>query len=250
MHHGLVFGLALSVASTVVLLRALQERRLVETERGRIAVGWLIVEDIAMVLALVLLPVLADTLKGGAGQSLGVMALLWPLVLTLAKVAGFVVLMLIVGRRVIPWIMHWVAHTGSRELVIDTDADALGTLTADRVETIRGNAVNKEVLIAANLAAARCLLVAAPDAFEGGYAVEFGRKANPQLTIIARSHSEDETAHLKKYGATEVVMGEHEIAKAMIAGIPPRLDVADPPSAAAKPQTTGVDGAAPSSAPA
>ena len=56
--------------------------------------------------------------------------------------------------------------------------------------------------------------------------MEFGRKANPQLTIIARSHSEDETAHLKKHGATEVVMGEHEIAKAMIAGIPPSLDAA------------------------
>ena len=64
---GLVFGLALSVASTVVLLRALQERRLVETERGRIAVGWLIVEDIAMVLALVLLPVVAGLLQGEAG---------------------------------------------------------------------------------------------------------------------------------------------------------------------------------------
>ncbi len=112
---GLVFGLALSVASTVVLLRALQERRLVETERGRIAVGWLIVEDIAMVLALVLLPVLADTLKSG-GQSLTWDELLWPLALTLAKVAAFVVIMLMVGRRVIPWIMHWVAHTGSREL--------------------------------------------------------------------------------------------------------------------------------------
>ena len=61
---GLVFGLALSVASTVVLLRALQERRLIDTERGRIAVGWLIVEDLAMVLALVLLPALAGVLGG------------------------------------------------------------------------------------------------------------------------------------------------------------------------------------------
>ena len=70
---GLVFGLALSVASTVVLLRAMQERRLIETERGRIAVGWLIVEDIAMVLALVLLPVVAGLLgarsEGGAAVS-------------------------------------------------------------------------------------------------------------------------------------------------------------------------------------
>ena len=61
---GLVFGLALSVASTVVLLRALQERRLVETERGRIAVGWLVVEDFVMILALVLLPALASIVKG------------------------------------------------------------------------------------------------------------------------------------------------------------------------------------------
>ena len=63
---GLVFGLALSVASTVVLLRALQERRLVETERGRIAVGWLVVEDFVMILTLVLLPALAGVLKGNA----------------------------------------------------------------------------------------------------------------------------------------------------------------------------------------
>jgi CPA2 family monovalent cation:H+ antiporter-2 len=452
---GLVFGLALSVASTVVLLRALQERRLVETERGRIAVGWLIVEDIAMVLALVLLPVLADTLKSG-GQDLTWDQLLWPLALTLAKVTAFVVIMLIVGRRVIPWIMHWVAHTGSRELfrlavlaialgvafgaavlfdvsfalgaffagmilaeselsqraaqetlplrdafavlffvsvgmlvdpmivvreplpvlatlliivlgksiaaylivrlfryppstavtisaslaqigefsfilaglgvtlallppdardlilagailsillnplffamldrylakekprmkeeeetrrratrepipqtrltdhvvllgygrvgrfvaprvieaglpllVIDTDAEALKRLTGERVETLRGNVVNKEVLAAANLANARCLLVAVPDAFEGGFAAELGRKANPALPIIARSHSEDETAHLKKHGATEVIMGEHEIAKAMIAAIPQDTE------ASARSQTPGADG--------
>jgi CPA2 family monovalent cation:H+ antiporter-2 len=452
---GLVFGLALSVASTVVLLRALQERRLVETERGRIAVGWLIVEDIAMVLALVLLPVLADTLKSG-GQDLTWDQLLWPLALTLAKVTAFVVIMLIVGRRVIPWVMHWVAHTGSRELfrlavlaialgvafgaavlfdvsfalgaffagmilaeselsqraaqetlplrdafavlffvsvgmlvdpmivvreplpvlatlliivlgksiaaylivrlfryppstavtisaslaqigefsfilaglgvtlallppdardlilagailsivlnplffamldrylakekprmkeeevtrrratrepipqtrltdhvvllgygrvgrfvaprvieaglpllVIDTDAEALKRLSGTRVETLRGNVVNKEVLAAANLANARCLLVAVPDAFEGGFAAELGRKANPALPIIARSHSEDETAHLKKHGATDVIMGEHEIAKAMIAAIPHAAE------ANARSQTPGADG--------
>lgn len=121
---GLVFGLALSVASTVVLLRALQERRLVETERGRIAVGWLIVEDLAMVLTLVLLPALAGVLGGvdqapppgglyGLTANYGV----WGVVgVTLAKVVAFVVLMLVVGRRVIPWVLHYVAHTGSREL--------------------------------------------------------------------------------------------------------------------------------------
>ena len=118
---GLVFGLALSVASTVVLLRALQERRLIETERGRIAVGWLIVEDLAMVLALVLLPALGSVMGGSrrwrirwrraSGSDLpGVLAV------TLVKVAAFVGLMLLVGRRVIPWILHVIAHTGSREL--------------------------------------------------------------------------------------------------------------------------------------
>ena len=128
MGAGLVFGLALSVASTVVLLRAMQERRLIETEKGRIAVGWLIVEDLAMVLALVLLPALAPLLGGNdvtagadahANDSLAAMFDLgiWgTLGLTLAKVVAFVVLMLVVGRRVIPWMLHYVAHTGSREL--------------------------------------------------------------------------------------------------------------------------------------
>src|SRR5215207_7396686 len=111
---GLVFGLALSVATTVVLLRALQERRLVDTERGRIAVGWLIVEDLAMVLTLVLLPALAGLLKGEAGA--GFFAVALPLAITLGKVAAFVVFMLVIGQRVIPWLLHYVAHTGSREL--------------------------------------------------------------------------------------------------------------------------------------
>ena len=109
---GLVFGLALSVASTVVLIRALQERRMLETERGRIAVGWLIVEDLAMVLALVLLPALGGSAGGDA--SLGQLAL--AAVLTIAKVAAFVGIMLVGGRRAIPWLMHYTAHTGSREL--------------------------------------------------------------------------------------------------------------------------------------
>lgn len=121
---GLVFGLALSVASTVVLLRAMQERRLIETERGRIAVGWLIVEDLAMVLALVLLPALAGVLGGQpqADDHASLLSLpashgIWGVVgITLAKVVAFVVVMLVVGRRVIPWILHYVAHTGSREL--------------------------------------------------------------------------------------------------------------------------------------
>jgi len=119
---GLVFGLALSVASTVVLIKALQERRLVQTDRGRIAVGWLIVEDIAMVLALVILPPVGALLNAatddapGGPSSIAIEQVVITLALTLAKVAIFVALMLVVGRRVIPWILHYVAHTGSREL--------------------------------------------------------------------------------------------------------------------------------------
>ena len=121
---GLVFGLALSVASTVVLLRALEERRLVETGKGRIAVGWLIVEDLAMVLALVLLPALSGLLKGEATDG----AQIWSqLFTTLAKVGAFIAVMLIVGRRVIPWILERVAGTGSRELfTLSVVAAAIG----------------------------------------------------------------------------------------------------------------------------
>jgi monovalent cation:H+ antiporter-2, CPA2 family len=117
----LVFGLALSVASTVVLVKALEARRLLDTMNGRIAVGWLIVEDLAMVLALVLLPALAGVLAvvdaGSAdGGSPGARELLWTVGRTLLQVALFVALMLIVGRRVFPWILWQVAKTGSREL--------------------------------------------------------------------------------------------------------------------------------------
>src|SRR5713101_5593489 len=114
---GLVFGLALSVASTVVLLRAVQERRLIESERGRIAVGWLIVEDLAMVLALVLLPALGGLLSSAnATTGLTPLALLTALGITLGKVVAFIALMLIVGRRFIPWLLEYVAVSGSREL--------------------------------------------------------------------------------------------------------------------------------------
>lgn len=115
--QGFVFGLALSVASTVVLLRAMEEHRLMETERGRIAVGWLIVEDLAMVLALVLLPAIGLALAGGVqGDAPSFWALAKTLAFTIGKVALFVALMLVVGKRLIPWILKVVAYTGSREL--------------------------------------------------------------------------------------------------------------------------------------
>lgn len=110
---GLVFGLALSVASTVVMVRAFQDRRLLDTERGRIAVGWLVVEDLIMVLALVLLPTAAMV---ASNDDVPLSRMVFQLLVTLVKVSIFVTVMLVVGRRVIPWLMHYTAHTGSREL--------------------------------------------------------------------------------------------------------------------------------------
>ncbi|HET9439429.1 MAG TPA: YbaL family putative K(+) efflux transporter [Longimicrobiales bacterium] len=112
---GLVFGLSLSVASTVVLLRALEDRGILESADGRIAVGWLIVEDLVTVLALVILPALAVPL-GGAGSAAADQGLPAILGLTLAKLVIFIVLMMVVGRRVIPFLLGRVVGTGSREL--------------------------------------------------------------------------------------------------------------------------------------
>jgi CPA2 family monovalent cation:H+ antiporter-2 len=115
----IAFGVALSVASTVVLMRSLQERHLVETDRGHIVVGWLVVQDLLMVIVLVLLPPLAAAFGQQGGPGAGAIeygALAASLGVTLAKVAAFVVLMLIVGRRAIPMLLHYIAHTGSREL--------------------------------------------------------------------------------------------------------------------------------------
>ncbi|WP_445489157.1 YbaL family putative K(+) efflux transporter [Rhodopseudomonas sp. RCAM05734] len=443
---GLVFGLALSVASTVVLLRALQERRLVDSERGRIAIGWLIVEDLAMVLTLVLLPALAGLLKGEAGNGASLADVAMPVLITLGKVVGFVVFMLVVGRRLIPMLLHYVAHTGSRELfrlavfaislgvafgaaivfdvsfalgaffagmilseselsqraanetlplrdafavlffvsvgmlvdpaiivreplpllvtvliivggkslaafgivrmfgyptstaltisaslaqigefsfilvslgvglgllpdrgrdlvlagaiisimlnpllfalldriladrdakpdakaaavagrqssapaaprvplpattltghivlvghgrvgsviskalqaanasmlVIEDTPGAVERLHKEGIEVITGNAAAPDMLQAANITAARGLLVAIPDAFEGGQIVAKARALSPTLPIIARAHSEEEIAHLRHHGANVVIMGEQEIAKAMLAQI-------------------------------
>jgi K+:H+ antiporter len=452
---GLVFGLALSVASTVVLLRALQERRLVETERGRIAVGWLIVEDLVMVLALVLLPAFVSALGGKGGGTTGFTGVATAAALTIAKVVAFVAIMLIVGKRLIPWVLHYMAHTGSRELfrlavfvialgaafaaaelfgvsfalgaffagmilsesplshraaeetlplrdafaviffvsvgmlfrpailvedplavlatlaiillgkslaafaiirlfgypastallvsvslaqigefsfilaglgvelgllsergrnlilagaifsivinpllfaglellqarrekaraeakpayvekeegpsreeirstalsdhvvlvghgrvgsviseglaeknmpllVIETVEDRLAELMERGIETIAGNAADPEVIGAANIGNARCLLVAIPDAFEAGQVVEQARALNPKLSIIARAHSEAELLHLKKHGASIVIVGEHEIGRAMVQLVVPGREHELPPGA-------------------
>lgn len=122
---GLLFGLALSVASTVVLLRALDERGVLQTDEGRIAVGWLVVEDLVMVLTLVMVPAVAGLL-GGEVQPLdaetaevarlGFGTIGATMLVTLVKVAAFVAIMLGVGQRVIPWVLELVAGTGQREL--------------------------------------------------------------------------------------------------------------------------------------
>ncbi|MGD9502047.1 MAG: YbaL family putative K(+) efflux transporter [Methyloceanibacter sp.] len=436
---GIIFGIALSVASTVVLLRVLQERRLLETERGRITVGWLIVQDIAMILVLVLLPGLAALFYGMETAPKSAEILL-SITTVLLKFGVFVAVMLIVGKKLIPAILHYVAHTGSRELfrlavlsialgvayaaaelfgvslalgaffagmilsesalsqqaateslplrdafavlffvsvgmlfnpaivasaplallatvliiliaksavaygvvrlfrhgipaalmisaslaqigefsfilanrglqlgllpaegrdlilagaiitillnpllfaaldvyatrrekaapvevepeqkedetkmrepipptaltdhvvlvghgrvggvisaalrernvplfIIEDNDDRVAALRELGIEAVNGNAADPEVLEAANLPAARCLLVAIPDAFEGGQVVQQARATNPTLPIVARAHFEEEIDHLKQHGANVVVMGEHEIARSMI----------------------------------
>lgn len=437
---GLILGIALSVASTVVLLRLLQERRLLDTERGRITVGWLIVQDLAMVLVLVMLPPLSGVLKGMVHGVQDPAALFEQLLITIGKIAAFALVMLVVGKKLIPALLHYVAHTGSRELfrlavlaialgmayvaatlfgaslalgaffagmllsesrlsqqaateslplrdafavlffvsvgmlfdptiivqaplallavvfiivvgktiaaygvvrlfgysrstgltistslaqigefsfilaglgvslgllpeegrslilagaiisillnpllfagldrllskpespevkpvalpetaketkprepiqvskltdhvvlvghgrvgsvvtealhdsgvpmlVIETDEEGAAELRLRGLEAIAGNAADPEVLRATNLGEACCLLVAIPDAFEGGQVVMQARASNPNLLIVARAHSEEEVAHLIKHGASHVIMGEREIARAMV----------------------------------
>ena len=442
---GFIFGLALSVASTVVLLRMLQERRLLETERGKITIGWLIVQDIAMVLALVLLPAITGLFQGEAPPD--AIEMIGQVAEVVGKLLVFTLAMLVVGKKLIPALLHYVAHTGSRELfrlavlsialgfaylaaelfgvslalgaffagmvlsesqlsqqaateslplrdafavlffvsvgmlfhpaimvdaplavlatvaiiivaksivafsvvrlfgqssstglmisaslaqigefsfilaslglalgvlptegrdlilagsiitillnpllfaaldryfawrehartdegapeveaeedeakdeatptrepipvtaltdhvvlighgrvgrfvskalrekgvpvyIIEDDANDAADLNAHGVHALHGNAADPEVVKSANLGEARCLLVAIPDAFEGGQVVEQARAINPKLRIVARAHSEAEIDHLAKHGADFVVMGEHEIGKAML----------------------------------
>ncbi|AST35587.2 cation:proton antiporter [Ralstonia solanacearum] len=124
---GLVFGLALSVASTVVLLKALEDRGIESSHEGHIAVGWLIVEDLVMVVALVLLPALAGVLGGTGSTAVGWWEVTQVLAVTLGKVVAFAALMLVVGRRVIPWMLERIVRTGSRELFrLGVLATALG----------------------------------------------------------------------------------------------------------------------------
>lgn len=112
--EAVIYGLSLSVASTIVLLRALEQRNAITTEAGRIAVGWLIIEDIIMVLALVLMPAFAHMNQAGESLSLGLVLL--DLGEVILKVGAFFVFMLVIGRRVLPWVLVTIAKTRSREL--------------------------------------------------------------------------------------------------------------------------------------
>lgn len=122
LQSGLMFGLACSVASTVVLLRALEDNHLTQTANGRIAIGWLIVEDLVMVLALVFVPALAglggdaSAVDGAEGTEVYAGGFVETIVIAVTKISLFVVFMLVVGNRVLPWILNLVAATRSREL--------------------------------------------------------------------------------------------------------------------------------------
>lgn len=121
----LLFGFSLSVASTIVLLRSLEERELLNSESGKIAISWLIIEDIAMVLALVMLPVIADMQNGAQNISTGV--IIFTLALVLLKIAGFLAFMLILGRKFLPRLLLYIADMRSAELsTLGTLAIALG----------------------------------------------------------------------------------------------------------------------------
>lgn len=122
--ESLMLGFSLSVASTVVLLRELEDRRLIQTQGGRVSVGWLVVEDLAIVLAIVLLPMVAAMAVGQAGTPTETLK---ALAVTILKIAAFVAIMLLIGARVFPWLIVRVAHLKSRELLsLGTIALALG----------------------------------------------------------------------------------------------------------------------------
>jgi CPA2 family monovalent cation:H+ antiporter-2 len=126
--ESLMLGFSLSVASTVVLLRELEDRKILKTENGRISVGWLVIEDIAIVLAIVMLPLLAAMGRGETGSPVETIIAVGT---TLLKIAAFVAIMLIVGARVFPWLIVRIAHLRSRELMsLGTIALALGVAFA------------------------------------------------------------------------------------------------------------------------
>ncbi|BBJ81993.1 Potassium/proton antiporter RosB [Klebsiella pneumoniae] len=354
---GIVFGLCLSTASTVVLLRALEERQLIDSQRGQIAIGWLIVEDLVMVLTLVLLPAIAGMAEKG---NVGFASLALDLGITIGKVVAFIAIMMLVGRRLVPWIMSRSAATGSRELftlsvlatlaiiifgksaaafflvrmfghsprtaltiaaslaqigefafilaglgmalnllpqagqnlvlagaiisimlnpvlftllekyldktetldeqtleevledekqvpvdicnhallvgfgrvgsllgeklmaqgiplvVVETSRTRVDELRERGISAVLGNAANEEIMELAHLDCARWLLLTIPNGYEAGEIVASAREKCPNIEIIARAHYDDEVDYIIDRGANQVVMGEREIARAML----------------------------------
>ncbi|HDU1553038.1 TPA: cation:proton antiporter [Klebsiella pneumoniae] len=354
---GIVFGLCLSTASTVVLLRTLEERQLIDSQRGQIAIGWLIVEDLVMVLTLVLLPAIAGMAEKG---NVGFASLALDLGITIGKVVAFIAIMMLVGRRLVPWIMSRSAATGSRELftlsvlatlaiiifgksaaafflvrmfghsprtaltiaaslaqigefafilaglgmalnllpqagqnlvlagaiisimlnpvlftllekyldktetldeqtleevledekqvpvdicnhallvgfgrvgsllgeklmaqgiplvVVETSRTRVDELRERGISAVLGNAANEEIMELAHLDCARWLLLTIPNGYEAGEIVASAREKCPNIEIIARAHYDDEVDYIIDRGANQVVMGEREIARAML----------------------------------
>jgi CPA2 family monovalent cation:H+ antiporter-2 len=205
----LVLGLALSVASTVVLLRAMEERDALASPEGHIAVGWLVVEDLVMVIVLVLLPALAVPL-GGVAHDVGLdshdiglniadvesghATILWSLALTLGKVVAFVAVMLVLGKRLLPWLLDQVARTGSRELfTLATLAAALGVAVGAAelfgVSFALG-AFFAGIVINASGHSHRAQLEARPlqEAFGALFFVSVGMLFDPEILILAPVH--------------------------------------------------------------
>ncbi len=205
----LVLGLALSVASTVVLLRAMEERNALTSPEGHIAVGWLVVEDLVMVIVLVLLPALAVPL-GGIAHDIGLdshdiglnmtdiesghATILWSLGLTLGKVVAFVLVMLVLGKRLLPWLLDQVARTGSRELfTLATLAAALGVAVGAAelfgVSFALG-AFFAGIVINASGHSHRAQLEARPlqEAFGALFFVSVGMLFDPEILILAPVH--------------------------------------------------------------
>lgn len=124
--EAMILGAALSIASTIVFLRALEDKKLLKTETGRIGISWLLIEDLLIVMAIVVLPALVWAMSS-EGAALSPWRVLGALGITFAKIAGFIVLMLVVGARLFPWLIIQIAHTKSRELLsLGTLALALG----------------------------------------------------------------------------------------------------------------------------
>ena len=132
--NSVVMGLALGVASTVVLLKGLEQRDNLDSAEGRLGIGWLVVEDLTMVVALVLLPAVAPALRGAGASAPEPAALALPVAIAVGKIALFVALMVFVGRRFVPWLLEHVARVGSRELftlAVFGTALGVGTIAAE-----------------------------------------------------------------------------------------------------------------------